>query len=157
MERLPPERGTGTERSYGHIHSFLARAYRCLPDTFSSERSFVSKAERKISGRSSTPKGCDVKKLALFGLVAGALFAVILLVRKGQSSGSPRDREQARQEKRRAMFDKMQAGMDALPDDFPPVVMFNNVAATRENAERILELLEKDRSGTEEPVASAAK
>ncbi|MFB3049328.1 MAG: hypothetical protein ACE1Z9_04170 [Acidimicrobiia bacterium] len=55
------------------------------------------------------------------------------------------------------MFDKMQAGMDALPDDFPPVVMFNNVAATRENAERILELLEKDRSGTEEPVASAAK
>jgi hypothetical protein len=29
--------------------------------------------------------------------------------------------------------------------------MFNNVAATRENSERILELLEEDRSGTEEP------
>ena len=98
-----------------------------------------------------------MKKLALFGLVPGALFAVILLVRKGQSFGSPRDREQARQEKRRAMFDKMQAGMDALPDDFPPVMMFNNVAANRENSERILELLEKDRSGTEEPVVSAAK
>ncbi len=98
-----------------------------------------------------------MKKLAVFGLVAGALLAVILLVRKGQSSGSPRDREPAQQEKRRAMFDKMQAGMDALPDDFPPVVMFNNVAATRENSERILELLEKDRSGTEEPVVSAAK
>ena len=50
------------------------------------------------------------------------------------------------------MFEKMQAGMEAMPDDFPPVVMFNNVAATRENSERILELLEKDRSGTEEPV-----
>ena len=98
-----------------------------------------------------------MKKLALFGLVAGAVLALILLVRKGQSSGSPRDREQARQEKRRAMFDKMQAGMDALPDDFPPVMMFNNVAANRENSERILELLEKDRSGSEEPVVSAAK
>ena len=46
---------------------------------------------------------------------------------------------------------QMQAGMDAMPEDFPPVVMFNNVAATRENSERILELLEEDRSGTEEP------
>jgi len=35
--------------------------------------------------------------------------------------------------------------------------MFNNVAATRENSERILELLEKDRSGSEEPVGTAAK
>jgi hypothetical protein len=59
--------------------------------------------------------------------------------------------------KRRAMFEKMQAGMEAMPEDFPPVAMFNNVAATRENSERILELLEKDRSGTEEPVVSPAK
>jgi hypothetical protein len=42
-----------------------------------------------------------------------------------------------------------------MPEDFPPVVMFNNVAAARENTERILELLEEDRSGTEEPVVSA--
>ncbi len=55
------------------------------------------------------------------------------------------------------MFQKMQAGMDAMPEDFPPVAMFNNVVATRENSERILELLEKDRSGTEEPVDTAAK
>jgi hypothetical protein len=35
--------------------------------------------------------------------------------------------------------------------------MFDNVAATRENSERILELLAKDHSGTEEPVVSTAK
>jgi hypothetical protein len=55
------------------------------------------------------------------------------------------------------MFQKMQKGMDAMPEDFPPVAMFNDVAATRENSERILELLEKDRSGSEEPVGTAAK
>jgi citrate synthase len=98
-----------------------------------------------------------MKKLAVFGLVAGAVLAVTLLVRKSQSSGSPEERESRRVEKRRAMFEKMQAGMEAMPEDFPPVAMFNNVAATRENSERILELLEKDRSGTEEPVVSPAK
>ena len=55
------------------------------------------------------------------------------------------------------MFQKMQKGMEAMPEDFPPIAMFNNVAATRENSERILELLEKDRSGSEEPVGTAAK
>jgi hypothetical protein len=55
------------------------------------------------------------------------------------------------------MFEKMQAGMEALPEDFPPVVMFSNVAATRENSERILELLERDRSDSEEPVGTAAE
>jgi len=98
-----------------------------------------------------------MKKLAVFGLVAGVVVAVILVVRKSQSSGSPEEREARRMEKRGAMFEKMQAGMEAMPEDFPPVVMFNNVAATRENSERILELLEKDRSGTEEAVVSAAK
>jgi hypothetical protein len=93
-----------------------------------------------------------MKKLAVFGLVAGAVLAVILLARKSQKSESPQEREERKAGKRREMFAKMQEGMDAMPDDFPPVMMFNNVAATRENSERILELLEKDRSGTEEPV-----
>ena len=95
-----------------------------------------------------------MKKLVSSSLVAGAALAVILLVRKRQPSESPQEREERKATKRREMFEKMQAGMDAMPNDFPPVVMFNNVAATRENSERILELLElleKDRSGTEEP------
>jgi hypothetical protein len=90
-----------------------------------------------------------MKKLAVFGLVAGAVLAVILGVRKRQPSESPQEREERKAGKRREMFAKMQAGMDAMPEDFPPVVMFNNVAATRKNSERILELLEEDRSGTE--------
>ena len=93
-----------------------------------------------------------MKKLAVFGVVAGVVLAVTLLVRKNQSSESPEEREARRTEKRREMFMKMQAGMDAMPEDFPPVVMFNNVAATLENSERILELLKRDHSGTEEPV-----
>jgi hypothetical protein len=98
-----------------------------------------------------------MKKLTVFGLVAGVVLAVVLLVKKSQSSGSPEEREARQVEKRRAMFEKMQAGMEALPEDFPPVVMFNNVAATRENSERILELLEKGRSDSEEPAGTAAK
>jgi citrate synthase len=96
-----------------------------------------------------------MKKLAVSGFAAGAVLVVVLLVKKSQSSVSPEEREARQLEKRREMFEKIQAGMAALPEDFPPVVMFNNVAAIRENSERILELLEKDRS--EEPVVSAAK
>jgi len=94
-----------------------------------------------------------MKKLAVLGLAAGAVLAVILVVTKSQQSKSSQDKEGRKSEKRREMFDKMAAGMDAMPDDFPPVVMFNNAAAARENSERILELLEKERSGAAEPVA----
>jgi hypothetical protein len=93
-----------------------------------------------------------MKKLAVFGLVAGVVLSVVFLVRNSQSSESSEEREARRAVKRREMFMKMQAGMDAMPEDFPPVVMFNNVAAIRENSERMLELLERDRSSTEEPV-----
>ena len=98
-----------------------------------------------------------MKKLAVFGLVCGVGCAVILLVRKRQSSEPLQEREERRQKKRSGMFEKMQEGMEAMPKDFPPVVMFDNVAAIRENSERILKLLEKDRSRTEESVGSAAE
>ena len=102
-------------------------------------------------------KGCDMKKLEMFGLVCGATCAAIFLMRKRQSSQPPEEREERQHRKRRAMFQKMKDGMDAMPEDFPPVVMFENVAATRENSERILELLEKSRSEAKKPVDSATK
>lgn len=90
-----------------------------------------------------------MKKATVFGLVVAALLAAILLKKKSQSSGSPEERDAQRAEKRREMFAKMQAGMESMPEDFPPVVLFNNVTAIRENSDRILELLEKDRNTTE--------
>ncbi len=92
----------------------------------------------------------------MFGLVAGAVLASVILAKKSQSSMSSQEREERQTEKRRAMFQKMQAGMEAMPDEFPPVIMFKNVEAIRENSERIVELLEEDRSVTKEPVVSAA-
>ena len=94
-----------------------------------------------------------MKKSAVVGVASGAALAVILITRKAQSSESPQEREARRAEKRREMFEKMRAHLESMPEDFPPLVMFNNVAAIRENTDRILELLENDRSHTEEPDA----
>ena len=94
-----------------------------------------------------------MKTSAVIGLASGAALAVILLIKKAQSSESPQEREARRAEKRREMFEKMRAHMDSMPEDFPPLVMFNNVAAIRENTDRILELLEADRSHPEDPDA----
>lgn len=95
-----------------------------------------------------------MKRFVVFGLVAGAVLAGVILAKKSRSSGSSQEREAKQAEKRRAMFQKMQAGMESMPEDFPPVMMFKNIEATRENSERILELLEEDRSDTEEPIVS---
>lgn len=97
-----------------------------------------------------------MKKSAAFGVASGAALAVILLTKKAQSSQSPQEREARRAEKRREMFEKMRAHIESMPEDFPPLVMFNNVAAIRENTDRILELLETDRSRAEEPDASTS-
>ena len=40
--------------------------------------------------------------------------------------------------------------MDEMPGDFPPRVMFNNLAATRENSERILAILEERQATAED-------
>jgi hypothetical protein len=37
---------------------------------------------------------------------------------------------------------------EAMPENAPPKWMFRNITAIRENTERILELLEPDRSGS---------
>ncbi|MDJ0925799.1 MAG: hypothetical protein QNJ77_14690 [Acidimicrobiia bacterium] len=92
-----------------------------------------------------------MKKSAVVGVASGVALAVILLTKKAQSSESPHEREARRAEKRAEMFEKMRAHMESMPEDFPPLVMFNNVAAIRENTDRIRELLEADRSDSEEP------
>jgi len=56
-----------------------------------------------------------MKRLAVLGLVAGAVLAAVFLAKKNQSTQSPQEREARQAEKRSAMFQKMQAGMEAMP------------------------------------------
>jgi hypothetical protein len=44
----------------------------------------------------------------------------------------------------------------SLPDNAPPKWMFRNITAIRENTERILRLLESERSGSAQPVSAPA-
>jgi hypothetical protein len=41
----------------------------------------------------------------------------------------------------------------AMPDNAPPKWMFRNITAIRENTDRILQLLESDRSGSAQSVS----
>ena len=74
---------------------------------------------------------CHVRKLAVLLIVAGAVCAAVM--RKKHRSGASRP----------SMWDKMRQHMEEMPEDFPPRVMFDNVAATKETTERILEILEE--------------
>jgi len=76
-----------------------------------------------------------MKKAAVFVVIAGAVFAVIQMRRR--PTGGPRP----------TVWQKMQEGMETMPEDFPPRVMFDNVAAARENTERILEVLQESGIG----------
>lgn len=96
-----------------------------------------------------------MKKLAVFAGVFGAIVAVVLVAKKNRSAESLEAREERRGEKRSAMFARMREGMDAMPEDFPPRVMFDNLAATRENSERILAILEGDSEQADKPIAAA--
>jgi hypothetical protein len=69
-----------------------------------------------------------MKKLALLMLLVGVVGAVVM---RGKRDGP-----------QPSMWDKMRQAMEEMPEDFPPRVMFDNVAATRENTERILEMLD---------------
>ena len=97
-----------------------------------------------------------MKKAVVGGLIGGAVVAAVFMAKKAQSTGSAEEREANRADKRREMFAKMQAGMEAMPDDFPPVVLFNNVAAIRETTEGILHLLEDDRTEAESTASSTS-
>jgi hypothetical protein len=69
------------------------------------------------------------KKLMIGIAVGFVLVAGIAAARNGGSEPSP-DR-----------WAKMRKKMEEMPEDFPPRVMFDNVAATRANTDQILALL----------------
>jgi hypothetical protein len=82
-----------------------------------------------------------LKKVVALIVVAGAVYAMIA-ARKQQSAGP-----------KPTIWEKMQEGMEAMPEDFPPRVMFDNVAAARENTDRILEMLSESSSSVEPEAA----
>ncbi len=67
------------------------------------------------------------KFLAVVAIGCGACVALAIRSRQGDQ---PRP------------WEKMRRFMEDMPADFPPRIMFDNVAATRENTERILAILE---------------
>jgi len=44
---------------------------------------------------------------------------------------------------------------ERMPENAPPKWMFRNIRAIRENTDRILELVDQDRSGSPEPASAA--
>lgn len=74
-------------------------------------------------------------------IVAGFGFATACLV------AIARKRQQGEQShaEQPTIWDKMRKGMEEMPEDFPPRVMFDNVDSARANTERILEILEADK------------
>ena len=68
--------------------------------------------------------------LLVAGGVAGA--AGVLAARKRGAKGAPKE----------AMAHRMRKRLESMPDDFPPRIMFDNLAAIRENTEKILRILE---------------
>jgi len=75
--------------------------------------------------------------VAGFGLVIACVVAIARKQQQDEKSGAEQP----------TIWDKMRKGMEEMPEDFPPRVMFDNVDSARVNTERILEILEADKGG----------
>ena len=84
-----------------------------------------------------------MKKLIGALIVGGAFVGVLMALRQKME-----DADIA------TFFQKMQQKIDDMPEDFPPRVMCDAIVRTRENTDRILEILET--SEVEEPKAVAS-
>lgn len=93
---------------------------------------------------------CDKRTCMIVGGV-GLVMALVAMGRKRQQG----DRSAA---ERPTKWDKMRKGMEEMPEDFPPRVMFDNVETARANTERILEILETEKDGqtTDDPAKTEA-
>lgn len=79
-------------------------------------------------------KKCNRKKCLTVIAVAGGLLVLALAMKRrgaseAETSGS-------------TVWDKMGEAMAAMPETFPPRIMFDNIAAIREDTTRIIEMLD---------------
>ena len=72
-----------------------------------------------------------MNKKVLIGAAAGVATAgaIAAATKKGESGPKP------------SIWDKMRQGMEEMPGDFPPRIMFDNIEAAKANTEEILTLL----------------
>ncbi|MDH3426708.1 MAG: hypothetical protein OEM22_08585 [Acidimicrobiia bacterium] len=81
-----------------------------------------------------------MKKWLIVALLAAGAVGLMRLADRRRVEGSSRP----------TIWDKLGAQMEEMPEDFPPRVMFDNVAETNETTKRIVELLEKGDHSVEE-------
>ncbi len=74
---------------------------------------------------------CSKRKLWVLMLLGGLVVAAVMGGKRRSGEARP------------SMWVKMEEMMAEMPEDFPPRVMFDDVATTKENTERILEILDK--------------
>jgi hypothetical protein len=77
---------------------------------------------------------------AFAGLGAAACIAACAKSGKCQSDSESKAKP--------TVWDKMQKGMEEMPEDFPPRIMFDNIEATRANTDEILTLLKEEALAT---------
>lgn len=77
-----------------------------------------------------------MNKKILIGAAAGiaVVGAIATAANKGQSRPNP------------TIWDKMRQGMEEMPEDFPPRIMFDNIEAAKANTDEILTLLRRQQA-----------
>ena len=76
----------------------------------------------------------------LIGAAAGVAIAgaIAAAAKKAESSPKP------------TIWDKMRQGMEEMPEDFPPRIMFDNIEAAKANTEEILTQLRKQEASADD-------
>lgn len=81
-----------------------------------------------------------MNKKLLIGAAAGCAVAGCAAAAAKKNKGAPRQ----------ARWDKMRQHMEAMPEDFPPRVMFDNIEAIKTNTDETVRLLREQQAGSDE-------
>jgi len=84
----------------------------------------------------------SVKTCIVAGTVGGALLGLALAAKR-RGAGDSRTPSPT-------LWDKMEEAMARMPETFPPRVMYDNIAAIRQDTIRIIEMLEHPETSHEE-------
>ena len=81
-----------------------------------------------------------MNKKILIGAFAGLGAAACIAA----CAKSGKCRSDSESEPKPTVWDKMRKGMEEMPEDFPPRIMFDNIEATKANTDEILTLLKEE-------------